>query len=46
MSNQLSTQPKLRSQFYKINLGGSVHRTKKGKGSYQRKDRNNNRYGN
>lgn len=33
---------KLRSVFTSgVNLGAQIHRTKRGKGSYKRKDRNN-----
>ena len=37
-----NTQIKLRSVFSSgLNLGNQIHRTKKGKGSYVRKNRNN-----
>jgi len=40
-----TSQIKIRSQFTAgLNLGGCVHKTKRGKGSYQRKPKYGNRW--
>ena len=45
MNMKTNTQIKLRSVFSSgMNLGNQIHRTKKGKGSYVRKNRNNKWY--
>jgi len=42
MNMKTNTQIKLRSVFTSgLNLGNQIHRTKKGKGAYTRKNRNN-----
>ena len=45
MKNTNTNQIKIRSQFTSgINLGGCVHKTRKGKGSYSRKEKYGNRW--
>ena len=42
MVMKTNNQIKIRSVFSSgVNLGNQIHRTKKGKGAYQRKNRNN-----